>query len=304
MFKLKYTFMTLLGLLMLASCSDEGSNLVSDIEGGNNIASFSESSLNFAQVADGTSEYEVKVPMQIEGPSVPDLTGDITVTVEPDFNGIDEDERAVEGTHFRIDSNEITLKASDNYYESYADSLIVTMLTEGLTAPLDESPKLNLKVTEVSGASNVVSSAKPIEVTLNYACPSNLQGAYDVRFVDGSGNTITYEVEEGVFEEVTYSDVEVTKTGIGAYTTDIIGIFQVGGSEFRPSNDIGNGLAFTDVCGELTVPGQTLGVYSNAVAGAGENSIDGDPETGDLNSFTLKYSVDGFGDYTAIYTKQ
>src|SRR5699024_10872722 len=119
-----------------------------------------------SNVSDGT-EYSVKLPIEVFGPSVQELSGDITVTVEPFFTGIPEDARAKQGVNFRLDNNTITLKKNDNY----SDTLVVTMLTKGINAPLEISPAFKLKATSVSGADNVVTSAKPIEVTLNYAVP-------------------------------------------------------------------------------------------------------------------------------------
>lgn len=290
----KHILITLVGVLLFASCAEEDT-FISDIENGENLASFTNGSKRAANIADG-NEYTVDVRMMIDGPSVRDLSGDVTATVQPVFDGIDQANRAEAGTHFRMDSNQITLKESDGYIGKFS----FTMLTNGLVAPL--SKQLKLKITEVSGAENVINSGKTVTVNLSYACASNLQGTYDVRFVDASGNTVTYNGQA-----VTYSDTEVTSTGVGEYSTEIISVFKVGASRFRPSNDIGTGLTFVESCGDISVPAQTLGIYPNEVNGTEDTRVYPDKEDaqdGSHDSFRLKYSVENFGNWTAIYTKK
>src|SRR5699024_4334758 len=158
--------------------------------------------------------------------------------------------------------------------------------TKGINAPLEISPAFKLKATSVSGADNVVTSAKPIEVTLNYACPSNLQGIYNVKVTRDDGNVYTFTNEK------------VTRIGVGEYQTETVGQF-------------GNppmlyGLTFLDVCGTLTVQaeGLTGGYYSNDIVPGKSTTVNGNAETGDVTSFTLKFSMDGYHSYTSVYTKQ
>src|SRR5699024_10423165 len=126
---LRYIFVLLVEALLFVSCKED--HLIEDIEDGPNLAAFDNNNKSVSQIADG-SEYKVEVPMKLIGPSVRDVSGDINVNVELAYESpgdtIDAEERAVEGTHFRLDQNQIMLKESDNYLGKYT----FTMLTEGI----------------------------------------------------------------------------------------------------------------------------------------------------------------------------
>ncbi|HLR24426.1 MAG TPA: hypothetical protein VK112_01080 [Fodinibius sp.] len=292
---LRYIFVLLVGALLFVSCKED--HLIEDIEDGPNLAAFDNNNKSVSQIADG-SEYKVEVPMKLIGPSIREISGDINVTVQAGYESpgdtIDTDERAIEGTHYRLDQNQVTLKESDNYLAKFT----FTMLTDGIVAPVMPTPKLLLKATEVSGGGNVVNSGKPIEVTLNYACDSNLQGTYNVVATREDGSVYEHNGEE-----------VIATAGLGQYQTGSMGGFwTTPGSPYRPGAVLNFGVKFSDVCGNLTVKDTNLGgVYGNEVGGVEVTEVEGDSQTGDLTSFTLKYYITFGGDqleYTAIYTKQ
>jgi PBP1b-binding outer membrane lipoprotein LpoB len=287
---IKYTIVMILGAFLLASC-EQDNGFVNSVQDSPNLAIFADNSQNVSQIADG-SEYEIGVPIKIDGPSLSDVSGDVMVTVEPDFSGIPGSERAEEGTNFRIDDNTITLKESNNYLGTFT----FTMITAGITAP--KSPKFNLKATETSGGGNILASGKPLALTLNYACDSNLQGTYNVVATRDDGT-----VFERDGEEIT------VQPGLGQYVTGSEGGFwNAPGSPYRPQI-LNHGLFFSDVCGNLTVAdGQNLGgIFGNEVGGVETTEVTGNSQTGNLTSFTLKYFITFGGtpaNHTAVYTKQ
>lgn len=278
---LKYTLMLLAGALLFASCSEDDT-FITDIEDGNNLAGFTDNSQSVANIANG-DEYPVEVTMKLTGPSVNELTGDYTATIQPDWEGIPENERAEEGTHFRLDNNQVTFEESNNYLATFN----FTMLSQGINAPLDDSPQFNLRASEVSGGEGVNPSGKALVITLNYACPSNLQGVYNVNVNNGAE---------------TFSDVNVVKTGVGEYDTNLLGPF---GPAHQPPNNFTRGLIINDVCGTISVPEQTLAQFSNPVVGVNEHEVVGDAQTpGGVTSFTVEYEIDGYGTQTSVYTYQ
>lgn len=255
--KIKYILIFMLSISFLTSCFDDETGLELNDEG-NNVAGFTNARENVANIADG-SEYEFALKMKLEGPTVMDLTSDVTVTFEATAGST-----AVEGVHYRIDNATTTLlKAND--FLGYAN---VVMLTDGIVAPLaGPSPVLILKATATTGDNKVVASGKPVTVTLNYACDSNLDGTYTETFEYFRG---------GAFVSTGTRTTTFTKTGVGEYRTSNVGHWtpaQLGGTP---------GFTFYDVCGDISIPGQNLvDLYSNWVQGvAGVSSVD--PVTGNI----------------------
>jgi hypothetical protein len=256
----------ILGAFFLASC-EQDNGFVNSVQDSPNLALFVNSSKNVSNISDG-NEYEVTVPIQLDGPTIEEVSGDVTVTIQPDFSGIPESERAEQGTNYRIDNNTITLEESQNYIGNFT----FTMVTDGITAP--KSQKINLLVTDISGASNAVGSGKAIAVTFNYACDSNIQGIYDVALA--SGATIP-----GVAVE--------NRGGLGAYVTSDFGPF----GRIPGPNNFTRGVQFNDVCGNLTVPDQNLAPFSNQIIGLSETQVTGNAQIlGETTSFDLNYEID------------
>ena len=275
--KLKYLLMFILSMALFNSCFEDTTDLDLNSEGPN-VAGFEKSSQLLAAIADGV-EYPFEIAMKVMGPTYRDISGDITITVAADA----EASTAIEGTHFRLDNPSITVSPGNNLL----GVLTVTMLTEGIVTPLDKSPVLVLNVTAASGDPNVLNSGKPISLTLNYACPSFLEGDYDV--------STEYTAYDGTISMLSWTE-HITVTGLGEYRTTRVGHWtpaQLGGTP---------GFTFVDVCDVLSIAGQNLvDLYSNWVEGTGAGSRDA--ATGELY---MEYSIctsTGCRYYKSTYTR-
>jgi len=248
--KITYILLLVIGVTFLNSCKEDERD-VDLIESSKNLAAFDDvnSSPSLTRVADG-SEYTAQVYVKLTGPSTRDITSDITVTI-----GVDEEKStAVEGTHFRLDNSTVTLAANNNHLAIYE----FTMITAGIETPLPESPVVALKITEASGDGNVIGFGKVFPVTLNYACPSYLEGWYECTMVRDGADTYTF-------------DDYITEIGVGTYRTTEVGHWIGGLGVGWP------GYTFQDVCSTLSVPQQYLvDYYSNIVQGTEYGSVDED----------------------------
>ncbi len=275
---LKYILILILGIGMFNSCLLEDESTLYLNSQGPNLAGFDAAKTNLAAIADG-EEYNFDLKVKVFGPTSMDLTKDVTITVEADPSST-----AIEGTHFKLNSSTVTLSPSRNMLGFFP----VTMLTAGIQTPLEKSPVLVLKVTQASGDPLVINSGKPIAVTLNYACPSFLEGDYEV--------TTEYTGYDGTVKILNWIE-HITNTGIGEYRTTRVGHWTV--------DDLGGtpGFTFTDVCGKLSVSGQNLvDLYSNWVEGTDFGKVD--DETGNLY---IEYSIctdSGCRYYKSTYVKQ
>ncbi len=278
---IKILLILLISVSLFTSCFDDETGLELN-DKGNNVAGFSNARENVANIADG-SEYTIPLKMKLEGPTVMDLTSDVTVTFAATSAST-----AIEGVHYRIDNASTTLLNANDYL-GYAN---IVMLSDGIVAPLaGPSPILILQATTTTGENTVVASGKPVTVTINYACDSNLDGAW----------TETYEYfRGGVFQWSDSRTTTFTKTGVGEYRTSEVGHWTPAQLGYTP------GFTFYDVCGEITIPGQKLvDAYGNWVVGvAGASSVD--PITGDIHmEYEVQYPA-GTADrkYNITYVKQ
>jgi hypothetical protein len=168
---------------------------------------------------------------------------------------------AIEGVHYEFATNSITLTNANNYL----GELPITMLSEGIAAPLDVSPILNLRVTNAATGENVVGSGKLLPITFNYLCFSDLSGDYDM--------VLNY-VRESTGTNAFYTFVDTfVETGTGEYRTTI--------DHAWGNLGVGTpGFTFFDVCNAITIPAQYLAdYYSNEVKGVfGASFVD--PVTG------------------------
>ncbi len=277
--KLKYLLMFILSVGLLTSCFEDTTDLDLN-DDGSNLAGFEKSSQNLAAIADG-EVYVFPLSIKVFGPTTNAVKGDVTLTIAADT----EASTAIAGTHFRLDNTEVTLSPSNNLLGVFN----VSMLTDGIITPLAKSPVLVLNVTAVSGDSKVTHSAKAITLKLNYACPSFLEGAYDV--------SSEYTNYDGSVSTLTWSEY-ITETGLGEYRTGRVGNWtpaQLGGTP---------GFTFTDVCNVISVGGQNLvDLYSNWVEGTGAGSVD--PVTGVLYiEYSVFSSSSGYKYLKSTYTPQ
>lgn len=281
---IKYLLIFVLSITAFTSCDSlvDDTERTADYDKGPNLIGFTKAETSVSGISNGT-EYVFELPMQGVGPSIKESTEDVTLNIS-----VDPSSTAIEGTHFKLSESTMTLKASENYL----NKMPLTMLTEGIVAPLATNPYVVLNVSEVSSTGNFVDNGRTgqIKVNLLYLCFSNLAGNYDVelRYIRAS---------QGIDETYTFEDVW-TETGDGQYRTLRVG-------HWTPA-DLGGtpGMDVVDVCNELTIPAQNLvDLYSNIVEGVpGENYVD--PDTGVIS---LKYTICAGGDcreYTATLTPQ
>lgn len=259
---LKYILILILSVGMFNSCLVEDETNLDLNEKGPNLGGFDQARTSLSAIADG-EEYKFDLKIKVFGPTSMDLTNNVTLTVAADPSST-----AIAGKHYRLDSPTVTLSPDQNMLGFFQ----VTMLTAGIQTPLAASPVLVLNVSEASGDPMVVNSGKPISITLNYACPSFLEGDYDV--------TTEYTGYDGAVTMLNWTE-HITNTGIGEYRTERIGHWTVASLGGTP------GFTFGDVCGKISVPGQNLvDTYSNWVEGTDFGSVD--EATGNLY---IEYSV-------------
>jgi len=271
--KIKYIIVFLLSIGLLNSCLIDNDTDLDDNDAGDNFFSFNVKQASLAGIADD-SEYTFKLQLELTGPTSMDVASDLTAVIVAD-----EASTAIEGTHYRIDNPTVTLTKENNYLAE----LEITMITVGIVTPLEASPVLLLKVSNVTGNKDVIADGKPMTITLNYACPSFLEGEYTLDVVSAAG---------GSFHNPTET---ITSTGVGEYETSSVGTW--GSGVF-----IANGYAFQDVCDVITVPlfDGLANTYGNDVWGHQAGSVD--PATGIITIYyTIEFAA-GNGIYTAVYT--
>ncbi len=272
--KLKYIFILLTGLA-IASCVEDTAP-EDEFSAGANLASFVNSATNLTVVATG-EEFVNEIPMVLKGPSTGSVSSTVTATIS-----VDPSSTAVEGLHYRLDQTTVQLSPTNDLI----GVLPVTVLTDGIQPPLDETPVLVLNISSVSGAGNVIANGRKITLNLLYLCDSQLQGEYTVSI------TRTGAAPNGPY----VYDETIAKTGDGQYRGLSV-------AHYAPESlGVGTpGFDFVDVCNQITVPEQNLvDYYTNLVYGFGESSVD--PVTGVM---TIRYTVTfaaGNRDYTAVYT--
>lgn len=273
---LKYIFLFVFTGLVLPSCVED--TAPEDAYGaGRNLVSFANLSQNISGIADG-SEYEFFIPMEIKGPSMHTVSS-ATATVS-----VDESSTAVEGVHFRIDDPTVEFSSENDLLSNVK----ITLLSEGIEAPLAEDPVVVLNVENASG-NNVIANGKKISINLLYLCPSYLEGTYDV-------TVEYYRFGAKVGGDITYTEF-ITRTGEGQYRTTRVGHWT--------QADLGGvpGFTFLDVCDVITIPEQNLvDTYSNLVEGkVGKSSHNPDAKT-----IKMEYTICATDcrEYVATYVRQ
>ena len=174
--KLKYLLMLFASMALLNSCFEDYTELDLN-DDGPNLVTFERIDASLGAVADG-NEYDFDVKMKVVGPTMMDLTNDLTVTVTPT-----DASTAVEGVHYRFNNLPLTLTKANNYL----GLLSITLITEGNSPPMEgtpefaawEPPVLYVDIS-VSGDPNVLGSGKGGVFTLNYRAPNPYAGLYSV----------------------------------------------------------------------------------------------------------------------------
>lgn len=279
---LKYILIIALSLGAFNSCLVDDTTKYDLNDKGPNLAGFTDARIMVSNIADGT-EYDIPVKAKVKGPTSMDVKSDITLTITPDEEAMQlaatKDASltpAVEGVHYKIDNPTITLTAADNHI----GLIHVTMLTEGLETPLPKTPLLILKTASATGDPEVLPNGKNLEITLNFACFSEMQGTYTVTHTRSTG---------GSFSRVE----DIVKIGTEQYLTASVGIW---GS--APFTDYG--FIFNNACNVLSVPEQSLAdVYSNQVFSHMPGEYN--PETGVITIYYTITFAAGDVTYTAEY---
>lgn len=273
---LKYILILVLSLGALNSCLVDQTTRYDANDDGPNLAGFADARTAFGFVANG-DEYVFTVKMKLIGPTSMNVTDDVVVTIDNDPTST-----AIEGVHFRLDQSSITLKKADNYL----GLLPITIITDGIIAPLAKAPVLVLKVVSATGAENVLNNGKKLEITLNYGCFSNLAGTYNAHLIRKNADNSIVQYD--------YVDV-ITQTGVGEYRTTQVAHYLDGSLGGTP------GYTFVDVCNVITVPNQNLvDLYSNEVFGHLPGSVD--PATGVIKTFYTVTFAAGNRTYETTYT--
>lgn len=225
--------------LSLSSClvDDEVASDLNDA--GPNLVGFSDSSQSANALADGNT-LEISVPVLASGPTSMDISESITVSYE-----VDASSTAEAGVHYTLEGSSLTLSPNDDL----TANIPVTIITDGISPPLDEAPVLVLNITEASGDNVVVSGRTgQVSITINYLCFSNLAGDYYISYSSGDQIHTVTEISDGY-----YSISSMFGWPTSGYT-----------------------VYFTDVCGELTLLNDWQ--FSNEIGGTGIV----DPDTGNL----------------------
>ncbi len=159
--------------LMFTSCLVEDDAPSDNNDKGPNLVGFLNSTVNASVAADGNTN-DILMTVTFSGPTSTEFTGDFDVTIS-----VDPSSTAIEGTHFELTSNTLSLSASSNYIAN----LPLTILTAGIDPPLDENPVLTLNISEISDESVVPNGrTSSIDITIEYLCFSNVTGSYRALF--------------------------------------------------------------------------------------------------------------------------
>ena len=167
---IKRYFNALLAIAILtttSSCLVDDESLTDAFDDGPNFVSFSRFSQNLSAVSDGNT-YDFNINVELQGPTLHEMTSDVSLTIS-----VDPSSTAIEGVHYQFGSMTTTLTNSNNYL----GAIPITVITQGIMAPLDVNPVLVLNISDSSG-NNVISSSKQNAVTIVYQCFADLSGTY------------------------------------------------------------------------------------------------------------------------------
>lgn len=258
------------------SCVLDDYNLADEFNDGLNFTSFSRLTQNLSAVADG-NEYDFAINLELQGPNLIGFTEDITVKIEV----VSSESTAVEGVNYRFATKTVTLTKSNNYI----GSIPITVVTDGIVAPLAVNPKLVLSITDSSG--NVFSNSKNTTLTFVYQCYADLSGTYLVTN-DGCANFVPFTTT-------------IVANADGSWRVAIgDGGFLGYGCTGNPGLD--NGANITELCGDI------LASDDLDYGGLGIGNITGgswDAENGILTmNHTQTFTGNWAGSWTSTYTRQ
>lgn len=163
---LKFVFIVVCTLLVSSCLVDD--DIVRDYGNGPNLVGFQSTSMDFSvEVNEGESSKGI--PIRLIGPSVFEQTEDVTVEIS-----VGPGSTAQEDVHYHLESNTVQLNVPGGT-DVVEGELPITILTEGINAPLDSNPVLNLTITSVTSDANVVINQKTAttSVSIEYVSPED-----------------------------------------------------------------------------------------------------------------------------------
>ncbi|MDT0642321.1 hypothetical protein RM553_05695 [Zunongwangia sp. F363] len=295
----KYFLFTVLLSVSLTSCLVDDTAISDAYDEGANLVSFTDESLTLSAETNG-EEYQRSIPIDIIGPTFDEIEEPVTVEIS-----VDPSSTAIEGVHYRLESTTLTISPDDDLPKA----LPITILTDGLQAPLAETPVLNISITEVSSDADIVINGKndELSVLLAYACPFKIEdyeGTYIAttdQFGIYTGDPVPFEVVAGPGEnQITLQNVaghpeeydvvvdvdpetgNLTVPYQPALNTNNIGYSYgelrwegSGSSSASPGNCIGN----LDITSAYTVDAGSFGSYRTVFEKVQEEGTDTDTDT-------------------------
>jgi hypothetical protein len=237
----------ILSLLVIAavgfSCTDDDIKAEQNFTSGPRVVGFTtpfESVAYFADEGDVTREFPLDLVGGADG-SVSSSDIVVNYTIDPASTataGVEFDYIEAQGS--------ITIPAGSSFgifpLTVHTGSLNPTAKTE-----------LILNLTTASGAV-VGEQVKKFKVVF-VGCLSQLAGTYQGVFTNPAGST-------------TRNDEVISLIDINTFKTRYVGRYSF--ATFTPP-----GYEFVDICGEITIPEQNLGQYSNLVRGISDDGVDG-----------------------------
>ena len=266
----------LMSLLVVASafmsCTDDDIRTEHQLSNGPKVVGFATS---LATVEYFTDEGVVmrEFPMSLIGTGNGQTSdSDIVVSYE-----VDPSSTAVEGVEYDFvdTSGSIVIPAGGTF-----GNFPINVNTGQLNPTMKTQLILNL--TSTSAGSVIGSQYAQLKITF-VGCQSQLQGSYTAVISTVAGTS-------------TRTDESITVVGVNRFKTTYVGRYSA--ATFTPQ-----GYQFVDICGEISVPDQNLGQYSNQVYGidAYGDGIDGIVTS--ATQFEVKHNISfAAGDQTQNYT--
>jgi hypothetical protein len=258
------------------SCSDDGIKTEQDLTKGPKVVGFASSIATVPYFSDQGVVLR-KFPMNLIGNGNGQVSAndiEVSYTVDPAST-------ATAGTEYSMvdTTGKITIPAGTTFGEFPINVN---------TGSLNPTQKTELIINLTTSSPGSVVGAQYDQLRIIFVgCLSQLAGNYNVVISTVAGtSTRTNEV--------------VTLTEINTFKTLYVGRYGLG--TFTPP-----GYTFIDICGEISVPDQTLGQYSNTVYGIDDYGTGIDGIITSATSFEVKHNISfGSGDQTQnyVYTRR
>jgi len=204
---------------------------------------------------------------------------------------IDPSSTAIQGTEYTISGTSTTLSAGSDFTQ-------IPITVDPSVLPGNTPKTIVINLDSVNSDESVIATSRQ-QITITIAkCESNLAGNYNL-VVTRTDNNTTFNFPNEVISEI----------GIGQYVTSSTGPY--GNGDLTSAGAPRDGFVFNDICQSIQIEEQFLGdYYSNLVEGDSDSgSVTLDPDTGEVESITMYYSIRGFTTgtarrtFTAVYTK-